>query len=121
MDRCPPLSWRAAIGHVPLISVEVVSIGVETDSGRSLLMGGGLERCDWDPIRVRHALRDLGRSAGAFSVRKRCSTISRVFPMTAVAVATFMDRVAAAVRSRTAATSHSRLRRPVSSSARIRG
>ena len=28
-------------------------------------------------------------TAGAFSVRKRCSTISRVFPMTAVAVATF--------------------------------
>ena len=105
MDRCPPLSWRAAIGHVPLIRFEVVSISVETGSGRSLLMGGGLDRFDWDPIRVRHALRDLGRSAGAFSLRKLFSTISRVLPVTAVAVATFMDR--AAVRSRTAAKSHS--------------
>lgn len=121
MDRCPPLSWRAAIGHVPPIRFEVVSIGVETGSGSSLLMGGGLDRFDWDPIRVRHALRDLGRSAGAFSLRKLCSTISRVLPTTAVTVATFMDRVAAAVRSRTAAESHSRLRRPVWSSARTRG
>ena len=84
-------------------------------------MGGGLDRCDSDPIRVRHALHHLGRSAGAFSVRKRCSTIRRIFPMTAVAVATFMDRVAAAVRSRTAAASHSRRRRPGGSRARIRG
>ena len=105
MDRCPPLSWRAAIGHFPLISVEIVSTGVERDSGRSLLMGGGLDRFDWDPIPVGHTLRDLGRSAGAFSVRKLFSTISRVLPVTAVAVATFMDR--AAVRSRTAAKSHS--------------
>jgi hypothetical protein len=121
MDRCPPLSWRAAIGHFPLIQFEVVSMGVETDSGRSLLMGGGLDRCDWDPLRVQHAHRDLGRSAGAFSVRMLCTTVRRVLPMTAVAVATFMDRVAAAVRRRTAAKSHSRRRRPVWSSAGIRG
>ena len=81
-------------------------------------MGGALDRCDSDPIRVRYTLRDLGRSAGAFSVRKLFSTISRVLPVTAVAVATFMDR--AAVRGRTVATSHSRLRRPVWFSARIR-
>ena len=120
MDRCPPLSWRAAIGHFPLISFEVLSISVETGSGRSLLMDGGLDRCDSDPIRLRHALRDLGRSSGAFSLRKVCSTISRVFQMTAVAFTTFMYRFAAAVRSRIAAKSHSRLRRPVWSRARIR-
>jgi hypothetical protein len=114
MDRWRPLSWRTAIGNLPLISVEVVSIGVETDSGGSLLMGGGRDRFAWDPVRVRHALHHLGRSAGAFSVRTRCSTIRGVFPMTAVTVATFTDRVAAA-------TSHSGLRRPVGSSARMRG
>jgi hypothetical protein len=97
MDRCPPLSWRAVIGHFPLIRFEVVSMGVETDSGRSLLMGGGLDRCDWDPLRVQHAHRDLGRSAGAFSVRMLCTTVRRVLPMTADTAATFMDRVAAAV------------------------
>jgi hypothetical protein len=72
------------------ISFEVVSIGVETDSGRSLLIGE-----DWDPIRVRDASA-TSASAGAFSVRTRCFTISRVVPVTAVAVATCMDRVAAA-------------------------
>src|SRR5438093_8443335 len=44
-----------------------------------------------------------GRSSGALSFRKVCSAISKVFQMTAVAFATFLNRFAAVVRSRTAA------------------
>jgi hypothetical protein len=54
MDRCPPLSWRAAIGHFLLISCEDLVNCVETTSGGSLLMGGGLDRCDSDPEALGH-------------------------------------------------------------------
>ena len=54
-------------------------------------------------VDVLDAVRDIGKQLGRIERRKVCSATSSVFQITAVAFSTFLNRLAAAVRSRTAA------------------